>query len=254
MFSKIIQPLKELIGEKNEVISSVDLAVKDRISSPFYGYFLISWFIINWKILYIAFFVSQNYIFEKSGLLRHEYIAQSFPLFWSLEHFLNFFVYPFLMTFIFFWMLPVVTKIFYRKSLKNQKALRIIEIQESTEEKKQEKELIKVETGLIREKSEKEKVKNKVERETPEVLWEKEFEQFNKNNLLFFSFDSIIKSIYEKSGHIISGSLGYANYFKVPTDILAYCDANGLINVKENVISFTEKGKFFLKKYSELKK
>ena len=181
---KILEPIKEFFGEKNEVVTSFNIALEERITSPFYGYFIVSWLIINWKILYVAFFVSQDKIFEKLGLLRHEYLSISFPSFSSFHHLLYFLLYPLLLTIFFFWIFPFFSRKFYRKSLKNQKALRIIEIQETTEQRKEEKKLVREEKELIKEKAEKAKETKKAEREDPAILWEREFTEFKNLDYL----------------------------------------------------------------------
>ena len=40
MFEKMTTFLKNLVGEDNEISNSIDVAIKDRLTSPFYGYFI----------------------------------------------------------------------------------------------------------------------------------------------------------------------------------------------------------------------
>lgn len=42
MFDKITKTTKDILGIGNEFIDSVTIALEERITSPFYGYFLIS--------------------------------------------------------------------------------------------------------------------------------------------------------------------------------------------------------------------
>ena len=44
---------------KDEAWSSVKTVLNERISSPLYGAFIISWVLWNWKILYVTFFISE---------------------------------------------------------------------------------------------------------------------------------------------------------------------------------------------------
>lgn len=47
-----------------ETKKSIQDILTQRVSSPFYGTLIISWFIWNWKIIYLTFFVSENKITE----------------------------------------------------------------------------------------------------------------------------------------------------------------------------------------------
>lgn len=57
---KILQNAIEWIGAGHEVSESVKEAVAERLYSPFYGYLLISWLIVNWDYVYRALFVDGN--------------------------------------------------------------------------------------------------------------------------------------------------------------------------------------------------
>lgn len=252
---KLFQTIKEFVGENNELVESTDIAIKERLTSPFYGYFICSWLLFNWQIIYVAFFVSQDNILTKTGLLRYQYLQQSFPILWSWGFFLEFLIYPLLATALFFWVFPLVTRIYYRKSLKNQKALRRIDIEENLQISKEEKKLVKEETDLIKTKSEQEKQKKKVEKETPEILWQKEFEDF-KGHPSYINFSQLKNVIYNNSGktHKWNG----ASYVRlINTDVLATAHTKNLIliNGKEysdERIELTEKGRFFMSKYLEI--
>jgi len=236
MLNKGVQTIKEFFGDNNELVESTNIALKERIYSPFYGYFITAWVFINWKLLYIAFFVGQDNILQKTGLLRYDYLRQFFPNHWSLDFWLNFIAYPLFATIIFFWFLPYVTRIYYRKSIKNQIKLKIIEIQETKKETKEEKELLVEEIKKAKE-------EKRAEKETPEILWKKEFEEFSKSRL-FPSFSMIINSVYESGGYYRS---------RVPIDILSYADTQNLIKISGDTISLTDKGKYFISSWNNLK-
>ncbi|HEY0980143.1 MAG TPA: hypothetical protein VGE18_01895 [Candidatus Paceibacterota bacterium] len=257
MFSKFADTLKDFFGGTNEIVVSADMALKDRITSPFYGYFLISWCVINWKIIYAAFFVDQEKVFEKFGLLRIEYLSNElFLKLNEVSYWLHFWIFPFISTLILFWISPYITREFYRKSLKNQIALKVIEIQETTKKVKEEEKLIKQQTNLIKEKTEKAKQNKKAGNENPEILWEEEFKNFISSSI-FSKFTQILDSIYIHEGKIrveSAMSLSYSrNYdFEIDKDVLVFADTNNLIKISNGkTISLTDKGKFFAQKYSQ---
>ncbi|MEI8129979.1 MAG: hypothetical protein WCG55_00555 [bacterium] len=242
MFSKWWQSFKL----ENELIDSTRMAIEDRLSSPFYGYFISSWFLFNWKIIYIAFFVDQNIILQKTTLLRSDYLIRSFPILWSWEFWLHFFIYPFFATVLFFWIFPYLTREYYRKSIRNKKALRIIEIKETKQETIQEKE-------LIEEQVKKAIIEQEVEVSNPKVFWEKDFQAFKDTNL-FEKFQMILDGIYKYNGDVKWNWNGARYTGSIDNEILVFCDLNGLVNIHNgNKITLTDKGKFFARKYIEIK-
>ena len=233
MISKITQTIKDIFGSENEFVTSVDIAIKERITSPFYGYFIVSWLFINWKIFYIAFFIGQDEIFKKTGLLRHDYLSSIFPGIMTWKHWLNFLILPFILTCLFFWIFPSITRFFYRQSLRNQIKLKRIEIQETTKQTKEEKKLIQEERNLIKEQVGKAKETKKIEKENPEILWEEDFNRF-QNSILFKQFQQILDSIYKHEGHTrvesrFSNSYEPTYDFEINTEILIFADINNLI-------------------------
>lgn len=250
MFKDFFRNIKDFFGEQNELIQATDNALKDRITSPFYGYFLISWILVNWQIVYVAVFVNQDLIYRESSLLRNEYVMDLFPTGFCFVF--DFFILPALITILFFWVFPFITRIFYRKNIRNQKALRVIELQESREEKEKEKELVVEETALITKEIEKAKEEKRAEAETPEVIWEREFESFQKTEF-YSKFNQILDGVYKYSGKSrVDSKHGLTGFyeFEIDTDVLAYCDTIGLISLESGFqFSLTPKGRFFARKY-----
>ncbi|TSD06159.1 MAG: hypothetical protein Greene07147_18 [Parcubacteria group bacterium Greene0714_7] len=246
MFEKIISTMKEIFGETNEFVRSTQMALEERITSPFYGYFFVSWFLWNWQLFYVALFLDQKNIFEKTGLLRNEYLISLFPTSYSFEFWLRFFIGPLLLTVFFFWLFPYGTRLFFRKSIKNQNALKIIELQESQKETREEKGLVKEETALIKEKIEKAKEEKKAEIETPEVLWEKEFVSLFENNSDEFSkLEQLQEHAYGNS-YLADWQIKAISFFHV-IGLFTFESGKQLINL-------TDKGKFFLKRFIETRK
>jgi hypothetical protein len=240
---KITKFYNDILGTGNELVDSVSLSVEDRLTSPFYGYFITSWMIINWRLIYIAFFVRGEDIYKKTGLISNEYLFLNVPTFGTWTWLLHFFVYPFTVTLFIFWIMPFVTRPYFRKNIKNRKALKLIELNESREIKKGEKELVIAEKNLIKEEVDKAKQIKRASAETPEVLWEKEYLDF-KNNPLYKEFKVVISHVFDSGG---GGHQGLS------VSMIAFLDLNnlGTGNGYNKSVVLNQKGKFFAKKYLE---
>lgn len=246
---KTWKDLKDILGlsDGNELVASAEIALSERIASPFYGYFLISWLIINWKIIYVAFFLDQQYLFEKTGLLRNEYLQTIIPPF-GPQYLWQFLLEPTILAWAILWLFPYGTRVFYRKSLRNKKALKVIELRELRKEQQQRVELTKTETELFESELEKKRIEKVAASESPELLWENEYKEFEKS-YLYGKFREIIESIYKHSGYV-----SYVNEKYISTDMLAFADTRDLIQFVEgssNQIKLTPKGKFFASKFLE---
>ncbi len=51
----------------NDIKKSIKATLYERTASPFYGAFIISWVVWNWKIIYLTLFVSEK-ILQQSKL------------------------------------------------------------------------------------------------------------------------------------------------------------------------------------------
>lgn len=238
------------IGEDNDVYDSTRIALAERATSPFYGYFLISWLLINWQLVYAAFFIDQSILQDSLGLLRIEYLRELIPPSSGYVFWLHFFVFPFIVTIFAFWVFPYMTRVFYRKSINNQIQLKRIELQETSRATKEKTDLAKEETALIKQSVQKVRAEKKAKTDAPEVLWERDFQSF-KTSPLYSKFDFIIRSIYERNGDIIvESAFTGPPLFQIPKDILAYAHTNDLVTMDKikGKIELTAKGKFFVKK------
>ena len=68
--------LDKIVG--NEIVDSFKSDLRERMTSPVYGIFIISWLALHWKFIFTMFFVSEDKILEKTFLLKHEYLEQNF--------------------------------------------------------------------------------------------------------------------------------------------------------------------------------
>ena len=90
----------------DDLKKSFDQIIYERTASPFYGSFIISWCLWNWKIIYLTFFVSQDKI---------DYIVTNFSAF------KNIFIFPLLSSIFIITLVPFITNGAYWLSLKFNK-------------------------------------------------------------------------------------------------------------------------------------
>jgi hypothetical protein len=96
----------------SDIKKSIDTVFTERISSPFYGTFILSWAIWNWQIIYVTVFVDQERL---QPITKLQYVVTNYTNWWHLV------VFPFLSTAFLIALLPwVVNKalqihLFYEK-------------------------------------------------------------------------------------------------------------------------------------------
>ena len=237
MIKKFTDSLKSIIGDKHEVTEAIREALEDRVTSPFYGYFIISWLLVNWNYIYAALFVNAQYVFEKTGLLRNEYLFQEvLPAHLvSTTYWLDFLVIPFIFTCAAFWLMPLLTRVFFRQHIRNKIKNEGIRAEEMAAEIKAEEKILEAEVS-------KAKVEKEAHQSTPEVLWKNEYKEF-KENPLHKIFYNLIEHYYKHNAQIET------QQGKIRNDLLVFCDVNKLINIDYNSFELTNKGKEFVKLY-----
>jgi hypothetical protein len=65
----------------NKIFGSV---FKERTSSPFYGTFILSWCVCNWRIIYLTLFVDEELTGNKINIIERYYLSISNLIFWPL--------------------------------------------------------------------------------------------------------------------------------------------------------------------------
>ncbi len=138
--------IQKITDTTKDLANSVSEIVNDRVFSPFYFYFLISWSLINWKFVYTLLFVDEQTLIEKTGLLKLDYLLQFYgwgwysDLLWSIGHLV---VFPLISAFVFVWWMTILSEIFFGKYEQHQankrKIKRDIEYREKVRSVKQEK-------------------------------------------------------------------------------------------------------------------
>lgn len=61
-----------------KVLSELIDWIKNRITSPLLSTFMISWLLVNRNFIYTMLFVDENFIFQRDGLLKNEYLSHMF--------------------------------------------------------------------------------------------------------------------------------------------------------------------------------
>lgn len=240
--------------KNNEIIDSINNDLKRRFSSPLYGTFIISWLMFNWEFIVTLFFVSEEKIWEKYGFLKSVYIKEEFFNYIDKPSLILFhYIFPIVSTFLIIWVTPKFLSIpAFRQGEKNRIKKKQITIQEELQLEVAKQELEKENIERLKITTQKIKKEQQVKKLDPSVIWEKEYNNFI-NSEFSKEFKYIPESIYEHSGKITIIGDFESRAFKIPTEVLIFSDTNGLVNLdhRTNKISLTEKGKFFVKKYSE---
>jgi len=232
-------------SKSNEIINSIQKVMNKRLTTPVYGTFLVSWFIVHWEFIFTIFFVSEDKIWNKTGLLKHVYLHQTFfnyrdLTFWFWQ------IVPFILTYFIIWKFPkwIAIPAFERDvEYKVEKRKAEISGQRKLEEESVKK--LEVET----EKAQKQKLIKEID---PSINWMREYNEF-RTSIFFKEFRYIIDSIYKYNGDIVRrNAYGNENVFEIPKDILVYSHTNDLVvldKLKEKM-ELTEKGKFFVKLFT----
>lgn len=202
--------------------------LKRRMENPFWWSFIISWLIINWKVVYITFSWSSQKIDDKIQYIENLYKFSSFmEWFFSIA---NLFIFPLFASAIAIWWIPILAREYLRKQIKNKEsddALRINEI-------KSEKLVIQEKIDL----QEKEQKLEKSEREE----WDKEYVEIEKAGII----PKMVHLIFEKNWN----RYNYRWDDNIDTYTLAVAIKYDLLTeIEKWVYELTEKGKYVIKKY-----
>ena len=223
--------------------------MSDKVISPFYGAFVISWLAWNWKVWYLTFFVDSNLLLRNKDILKIDYILNVYGgsnlwhLIYGLGHLI---ILPFLSAWFFIYIFPKITCKFYEKSIENENINKLIRLKKEKELSQAEEIQFKAKRAKLEEEEkflEKKKAIKQIKSEkSQEEKWDEEFEEF-KRTKYFLNFATIKRSYYDTDRWASD----------IPSDIKAYCDSNGVIEMVDHgnssKISLTNKGKYFMKRY-----
>jgi len=229
-----------------KIFSSCSETVEERLGSSMYGSLIVSWLLWNWEFIYVTFFVDQQYILDKTGLLKIDYILNSYhflPFFWSgVWWIVRLVIGPIVSAYLINWQLSKIEYLFFRKSL-------CLDIEKKKEKIRQEETILKTEKQALKTKEEKIDIEKNIERKmSEEELWEKEYDALKNNINLSKALDALKKCLYTNNGNVHHPSRGRL----ISSEELALLDVNGIIEFSDeyrNKINTTKKGKTFLKIY-----
>lgn len=235
----------------NEILDSANVVLKKKLTVQIYGVFMFSWAVFHWELLYAAFFVSEDKILHKTGLLRNEYLTKQFFNYHDPKFYIDW-VLPLILTWAVIWVFP---KYIILPAFRKEEEQRIEKCKISLEcERKLEQESTRLEKQSIKKleatskKVQKEKAIKKID---PQALWLGEYEQFKKLSI-YNKFSYIIDSVYSHAGQVKTGYSMGVYRFEVPRDILVYADTNELVafSADKTKISLTNKGRMFVKQFT----
>jgi|SRR3989339_307992 len=242
-----------------EISGSFYNNLNDRIKSPFYGSFIVSWCVWNWKVLYITFFVDSNLLLSSKNILKIDYIRELYT--WnSIDYYTygvsHLLIFPLVSSYVVIYWIPKMTSLFYEKSLENENKNREIKLKKDQEFLKRKEEFLEIEKKVLKKEAEVEIEKVKTEK-TQEKIWDEEYDKFKETKYFQF-FNQLKSSIYSHSGRTFSNPAGHRHDI-ISADMKAYLDANKIIDIGKDkngyeIATLTEKGKHFMKKYTSEEK
>lgn len=225
------------------IFDSIGAWLKERTASPLYGIYIASFFLWNWKIVYVLFW-------EKAlSVSKVEYVQklmkfQGEGLFVDIGNVVWVFAPPMILTYLIVRWLPYShgwahkwsTKYYFDRKNLYDNALLISE----RKRKQTLEQLVKVKEGQF---DSKEKILKSM---SNEERWDEEFTEF-QNTRLFPDFQQIITAVYEHGGYIEMNGSVY-----IRPDVLAITHSKGLVSMDGTYkVELTEKGKFFVSKFME---
>ncbi len=238
----------------NDIKNSINKILNERLTSPFYGTFILAWLVWNWRILYLSFFVSE----DKIETDKISYIIEKFS---DLKYIV---FLPLISTIILITLIPFITnRAYWISLLYNQwKVNKRNEVQK--------KDLLTIEQSLnLREqiKSQEKRFEELLEDKNTELkqlrLQIAEFSNkpnsvstptASKSELSLKGLQNLVNKIMDNT--ILSKGLDEVNYYiqggysglkdsdNITTDIISFFESNDIIENKgKGMYGLTENGK-----------
>ena len=204
---------------------------------------LICFYIIcNARWIFVSFFASQDLIFEKTGLLKNEYIYQEFNELHTdnIEFWLANLILPLIFTYLYTIIAPLILYIpCYYFQLKYHTKRREMEI-------KNEKKLLETENKILKQKAKNTEAKIELQNKESTLkddtisIEKQEYKEFINSVNGLKALKALKKLIYQDNGD--------TSY--IDTDLIILLDVNELIEYdgfNRDYAGITEKGKHFIK-------
>lgn len=237
-----------------EVGNSLAGMARSRVASATIGTYLFFWVAFHWEGIYTALFVSEDLVFSKYHLLKNEYLNQYFFGWhgWHDQswHYLQGFVWPILLTFLFIWVLPELLLIhFYRKEQRFKVAKHNVRIEEEQRLQQKKESLAKQTSKTLQAQAQAEEQKQDIAKKDPKLLWNQEFVDFSQSRD-FKWLPDILKSVYKYNGQAHVEKYGFTEFHLDP-HARRVGDVRGIIKspASGSKIALTAKGKEFAKLY-----
>lgn len=218
---------------------------KTKVYITFAGWMLF----FHLDVIFMALFIDQNLIYKDTEMLKGEYIISYlfyYGLWWSLIIELFRIAAAALVTYLMIWVVPsLINEKSYKKELEVEYALRKMKLRKDEELNVKEERAVKKQIENLE--AEKKVVAEKIKlEETPELIrWDEEYSKF-RTSPEFRNFGTVIECVYRYGGKA-------GDMFGIPkpsSDMIAYLDSHDIVNVQNGVMTFTLKGKHFVKRYT----
>ena len=231
--------------------------LEKRSTTSIISTFGIFWIIVHWQVMYVTLFVSEQRVFEKFGLLKNEYVNKYFLQIngWDdLSYYVNF-ALPFILTFLFIWVLPNL--LFLRafaeeRDFKVKKRLRVID--DTIEIEQHKLNLAKQSTETRKEDKKAVLAEKDIEKLDPQKANEEAFDAFSQSSFFRGTMQAVTAAIYEHFGNISSYEDSNGNWIQYSMDraALARAHSNGIVNFDKarESIELTEKGRYFVSRFN----
>ena len=223
-----------------------------KASSTLIFVFIVFWIICHSQGFTAMFFTDQDLIFQKYGILKNEYLNQYF---FGNYHDCDFWIrtlLPFFLTWFYIWVMPkLIINRAYKKQVNDKVDREIIKEKAQQRLIKEQKETTREEIAVTKEEVKLAEENKKLENKTPERAWDKEYEESAKASSYSDILSQLQDVIYQQQGFIRDS---YSSAVYITSKALMACDTNGLIKISGNTCSITDKGRYFLKRFSSEKK
>lgn len=225
----------------------------DRAKSRVYTIYIFWLGMLFSPVIFTSVFTDQELIFKKTGLLKNEYVFQTY--FGSGDVYgISYLALAFLgagfMTWLAIWKFPdwFVNRS-HEKEADSQTKRDIYQLKKEREVEKEKTNLAdqQVETtkALVEIVEQKEELESKEDN-----LWRQDYTRF-KRSRYFSLFTDVKDCLYRFSGRTYVSDDYDRTVFELSSDISAYLDANNLAEIRQGELSLTEKGRFFMKRFLE---
>lgn len=222
--------------------------LNNKASTTLFAIYAGFWATVHSDGIVALLFVDQDKIYEKYGLLKNEYLFDTFfgfhpdNILWWVR-----LILPFVFTALYvLFFAKFVLNPAYKIEIKYKYARKLEKYKKETDLQKEKDKLdrVKVRSAQNQTKIKEEQIKQ--EELDPEVKWAKDYERFSGNLYSREAINALEDLYYSHSGYLTDGR-GNLN---IDRDYLSLCESYGLFRRDEksrNYIDITDKGWYFIR-------